>query len=342
MKAALLTEWNQIEIRDIPKPEPQDDQLLIKMIYAGVCGSDVTVYSGKHPTATIPRILCHEIFGVVEKIGMNCRKAFRAGDRVVVYPLISCNKCEACREGNFHVCRSLGLNGIHADGGFAEYFIADAEKVFMMPDVIPDRIAALTEPFAVGFHVNSRAGTRHGDSVFIIGGGPIGIICGIVAKEFGASRVVFSEINKQRLENLQSFGFETIDPGKEDLTARISELSGGQGFDRVFEASGTQAGASLVASACKIRGTIIPVGIPTEPRSYETGKIIFKELSLIGSRVYSHDHFRRTIGLLKDLCNNGRYDLERIIDREMPLYHLTDAFGLMLSGKNTGKILIRF
>ncbi len=342
MKAALLKEWNNIEMRDIPKPEPEDDQLLIKMVYAGVCGSDITVFSGKHPTATVPRILCHEIFGVVEKTGINSGKAFRAGDRVVVYPLISCNKCEACREGNFHVCRDLGLNGIHEDGGFAEYFLADAEKVFIVPDIIPDRIAALTEPFAVGFHVNSRAGTKHGDSVFIIGGGPVGIICGIVAKEFGASRVVFSEINEQRLDNLRSFGFETIDPGKEDLASRISELSGGQGFDRVFEASGSQAGASLVALACKIRGTIVPVGIPAEPRSYETGKIIFRELSLVGSRVYSHDHFRRTIGLMRDLCINNRYDLERIIGCEMPLDYLTEAFGLMISGKNTGKILIRF
>jgi threonine dehydrogenase-like Zn-dependent dehydrogenase len=139
-------------------------------------------------------------------------------------------------------CKELKINGVHKDGGFAQFFVTEADKVFLVPESLPDRIAILIEPFAVGFHTNMRAGTRPGDSVFVIGAGPIGIVAAMTAKYFGAAQVVMTEIVPARRDMAREFGFLVLDPSEVDVAAEIMKLTGGVGFDRVIEASGSQAG----------------------------------------------------------------------------------------------------
>jgi threonine dehydrogenase-like Zn-dependent dehydrogenase len=248
MKAALLKKWEDMQVIDIEKPKPDKDEALIRVIYAGVCGSDITVYSGKHPTATAPVVVGHEILGIVEEINSSKPLNFKAGDRVTVEPLISCGVCEACIKGYKHVCRSLKLLGIHENGGYAEYTKVSVDKVVKVDDDIPDRIAALAEPFAVGFHVISRSNLRLGDSALIIGAGPIGLIIAITASFAGASRIVISEVNENRRKLAEKLGFETIDPTKEDPMEAVNRYTNNTGFDVVFEVSGSKAGALLTKS----------------------------------------------------------------------------------------------
>jgi threonine dehydrogenase-like Zn-dependent dehydrogenase len=194
MKAMVLTEWEKLELKDTPLPELAEDEALIKVKYAGICGSDVHIFTGHHPTAKAPVILGHEFVGTVMKINSRKSLKFKIGDRVVAEPLISCGVCEACLAGNGHVCKNLKLLGIHTDGAFAEYVKVSVAKIIPVADHLSDRVAALTEPFAVGFHVNQRADLKNGDTALVIGGGPIGLIVGMVAKVSGASKVIFSEI----------------------------------------------------------------------------------------------------------------------------------------------------
>lgn len=341
MKANVLTDWQHLEMKEVPDPKLGKGQVLIEVKLAGVCGSDVTVYNHKHLTATVPRIMCHEILGVVREINADEPVSYKVGDRVTVHPLGNCGKCDACRAGNFHVCRNLRIMGLHMEGGFCEYVAADCERVFKVDEAIPDRVAILTEPLAVGFHACARAGLEPGDKVFIIGGGPIGILTGVCASYFGASCVVVSEINPERVKLAESFGFETINPANTDVMEAVQKYTGGVGFDKVFEASGSAAGALTVANVCKISGTVVPIGIPAEPRSYETVKIVLKEISIVGSRVHRLRDFARTVEMIDKLHKAAAFPLESMIAGEYPLERLEEAILMQQSGKNNGKLIIK-
>lgn len=340
MKAALLKSWEHMEIVDMPKPTLENDEVLIKMIYAGVCGSDITVYTGKHPTATAPCVVGHEILGIVEEIKTDKPTDLKVGDRVTVNPLISCGTCEACRKGFTHVCKTLKLLGIHENGGYAEYTKADIKKVVKISEGISDKIAALSEPFAVGFHVTQRADVRLGDSVLIIGAGPIGMVLALSAKAAGASRIVISEPTDDRRAVADDFGFETINPmDYDDVMDKINELTDGNGFDKVYEVSGSKAGVLLTTKACKIRGTIVSMGLSGLEYPFTIGQVSFKEQTLVGSRVYSEPDFIGGVRLLEKL--DKEYDLSKLISDEMTIDRAQEAIDSMINHKNNGKILIK-
>lgn len=341
MRACVLIDWKELKIMDVPKPVPKPGQVLIRVKYAGVCGSDVNVFNHNHPTATVPRIMCHEIFGFVEEINTDEPISYGIGSRVVICPLTWCGKCEACRQGAFHVCRNLGIMGLHLEGGFAEYVAVNADMVFEVPDDIPDEIAILTEPFAVGFHLNMRSGIKAGDTVLVSGGGPIGLMTAMNAKYFHAEKVVISEPNPERRAYAASFGFDVLDPSTQDIVAEAMAITDGMGFDKVIEASGAGAAWRSLADITKIRGTIAPVGIPKGYAELKVGQIIFKELSIIGNRVYTRDHFARTVGMVAKLYRKGTFDLARVIDRMVPLEQLGEAIDYQSRGKNKGKIVIK-
>jgi len=340
MRANVLTDWEVLELKEVSKPVPEPGEVLIKVLYAGVCGSDVTVFHHRHLTATVPRIMCHEILGIVEEIRSDEPVPYQVGDRVVVHPLGDCGKCSACLDGNFHVCCDLKIMGLHMDGGFAEYVCSETKRVFKVADDIPDKVAILTEPLAVGFHACTRAEVSPGEDVLVIGGGPIGILCGVCARYFGASRVVIAELNPERLELIRSFGFNVIDSGKEDMVRAAEAMTGGNGFDKVFEASGSRPGALALASVTKICGTAVIVGIPAEPREYQTNKLILREVSIVGSRVHTLKNFKRTVEMVERLYRAGSFDFSKMIAGEFPLEQLRDAILLQESGKKNGKIII--
>lgn len=344
MKAAILTDWEKIEFKSVPKPKIKKGECLIKVLYAGVCGSDIHIYSGHHPTAKTPIVLGHEFVGMVEEIYPEDDSFnIQPGDRVVAEPLISCGVCQACSEGNWHICKDLKLLGIHTDGGFAEYIKVAIGKIIKVSDYLTDRAAALTEPFAVGFHVNQRSGMKNGDRVLVIGGGPIGLIVGMVAQISGAAEVVFSEINLDRIKLIKSFGFKNvINPKEGDEIKEANKLTDNKGFEVVYEVSGSEAGLSFATQVCRIRGTIVPVGFPTEVPKFDVLKVIFKELNVIGSRVYSFNHFKKTLDMLEKIIKNEIFDLEKLISNTYQLEELEEAIMLMKEGKNIGKVLIEY
>lgn len=338
MLAAVLEKWEQLAVKEIDKPVLQSGEALIKVLYAGVCGSDITVYSGKHPTATAPVVVGHEIIGIIEDINSDKPVEFKVGDRVTVDPLISCGVCEACKKGFKHVCKSLKLLGIHEDGGYAQYTKASIDMLVKVSGNLSDQVAALAEPFAVGFHVVSRSELKLGDTALIIGAGPIGMVIAIAAKSAGASRVVISEISEKRLALAQALGFETINPKEVDAIASVNEMTDGNGFDVVFEVSGSKAGILLTTNACKIHGTIVPLSLSGLPVDFELGKVSFKEMRVIGTRVYSYMDFVGGVRLMER--TSTVYDLSKLITNIMPLQDAQKAIDIMKTGNNVSKILI--
>ena len=339
MKAAVLESWEHMVMQDIPIPTPGPGQARIKVLYAGVCGSDISVYRGHHMTATTPVVVGHEIMGIIDEINGTDTLGYQAGDRVAVDPLISCGTCCACIQGAKHVCKTLKLRGIHENGGYAQYTLADLSMLVKISDDIPDRIAALAEPFAVGFHVMNRSGMKLGDSALICGAGPIGTILAVCARACGASLVAVSEVNEKRLALAKSLGFETINPAKEDALARCMELTGGDGFDKVYESTGVKSSVLMTTDACKIRGTITPLSLAGTPVEFTLGKVSFKELSVIGSRVYSHADFIGGVRLLERLSRAG--DLSPLVSDELSLDDAQKAVDSMITGANVCKILLK-
>ncbi len=339
MKAAVLESWENMVMKDIPMPEPAPGQARIKVLYAGICGSDISVYKGHHMTATTPVVGGHEIFGVIDAINGDDDFGFKVGDRVVVDPLISCGRCHACVKGAKHVCKTLKLRGIHENGGFAQYAVADLSMLVKAAEDIPDHIAALAEPFAVCFHVMNRSNMQLGDSVLVMGAGPIGMILAVCARAAGASIVALTEVNEQRLALARQLGFITINPAKEDALARILELTDGDGFDKVYESSGVKSSILMTADACKIRGTITPLPLEGRPVEMILGKVSSKELSVIGSRVYSHADFIGGVRLLEKLAREG--DVSPLVSDILPLEETQKGIDSMITGANVCKILVR-
>ncbi len=337
MKAAVLENWFDLQLKDIPIPVPDKDEALIKVIRAGVCGSDITVYKGKHMTATVPTVLSHEILGRIESLPEGYDGPFTVGQRVLMNPIISCGKCAACRRGLPHVCENLKLLGIHVDGGFAEYTKVGVDKLVAIDDDFPDEVAILGEPFAVGAHVMVNSDIQPGDKIFISGGATVGLYIAIFAKAAGAERVIISEINEPRRQFVESMGIETINPENTDAMDLMREVTDG-GFDIVYDTSGAPSCILQMPDLCRCGGKLLSLGLSGDAYPFIIGKVSFKEIRLIGNRLYSQQDFEAGVRFLED--NWKALHLDRMVTDRLGLTEINRAIEMMLHGENICKIII--
>lgn len=338
MRAAVLKNWLDLELCDIPKPVPNDNEALIKVTLAGVCGSDITVYRGKHMTATVPTVLSHEILGTVESLPAGYNGKFKLGQRVLMNPIISCGECSACKRGLTWVCENLKLLGIHVDGGFAEYTKVGVDKLVALDEDIPDDVAILGEPFAVGQHVMVNSKVQPGDKIFISGGATVGLYIAVFAKAAGAERVIISEINEPRRKFVESMGIETINPTETDAMDLMREVTGGGGFDIVYDTSGAPSCVLQMPDLCRCGGKMLSLGLSGDAYQFIIGKVSFKEIKLIGNRLYSQEDFEQGVRFVED--NWRKLGLDRMVTDRLTLSEISTAFDMMLTGKNICKIII--
>lgn len=338
MKAAVLKNWLDLELCDIPVPVPGENEALIKVKRAGVCGSDITVYRGKHMTATVPTVLCHEILGTIESLPEDYDGKFKLGQRVLMNPIISCGKCAACQRGLPWVCENLKLLGIHVDGGFAEYTKVGVDKLVALDEDIPDEVAILGEPFAVGQHVMVNSQVQKGDKIFISGGATVGLYIAVFAKAAGAGRVIISEINEPRRKFVESMGIETINPTETDAMDLMREVTDGHGFDIVYDTSGAPSCVLQMPDLCRCGGKMLSLGLSGDAYPFVIGKVSFKEIKLIGNRLYSQEDFEQGVRFLED--NWREMYLDRMVTDRLGLSEINKAIQMMLDGTNICKIII--
>ena len=337
MKALQYIRAKKVEVREVPMLPPAPGQARIRVTYCGVCGSDIGIYSGKHPRAKAPLTIGHEFVGVIEEINGEAN-GLKIGDRVAAYPLLSCGTCYACRTGKDYICRQLRLIGIDLDGGMAEYVNCSTDALFRLPENVPDAVCAVIEPLAVAVHSVRRSRFKPLDSTAIIGAGPIGILVGLVLKESGASRIIVSDISEARLALCREFGFETVDSRTESLAEYVGKTTGGEGVNIVYECSGVAAGAEEMTYPVCADGMICLVGVHKEARSVMLSDMHFRELNMTATRVYEKEEFRQTVDYIARISEEAA----KIVTDVIPLEESEHVFEYIADPANAAmKVVIK-
>ncbi len=331
MMASVWTGTEQVEMRQLDRPEPGPDEVLIKVAYAGICGTDLMIFLGKHPRAQAPLIMSHEFVGTVADPG---ETDLAPGTHVAINPLLSCGVCHACRRGVSYVCESLGLVGIDRDGGFSEYAVVPKHTVRPLPQALPLARAALIEPLAVAVHAVCVSDLKVGDLTTVLGAGPVGILTAQMARLSGA-HVYISEISPRRLGIARRLGFDVIDARSDDPVEVVMEATDGAGTPVVFETAGAQATVSQAGQIASILGQILQVGMPKAPPAVDLTPLLFREIGIKPIRVYREQDFDLAIRL----AGSDVLQLEEPVTHILPLQELEKGMHLAHEATDACKIL---
>lgn len=290
MKAIVWTKPGTVEYCDVPMPQVPDGWALIRVSHAGICGTDKSIFRGFHPRAKAPLIMGHEYSGTLMSDNV---AGIEKGSRVTVYPLLSCGHCTPCREGNQHVCNTLGLVGIDRDGGFAEYTVCPADSVVKMPDSLSMKMGAFVEPTAVAVHALRERKYCPGDNAIVFGAGAIGLAVACTLQIFGCTDLLIMETNPTRTEIARSMGFEVLDPRTVGNMADFCKSrTNGDGFDWVIDCAGVQPVADYLFDAVKVHGTIFIIAGYAKPAMLPLGMGMYKEATIQFTRVYRKKDFQ--------------------------------------------------
>jgi len=336
MKAAYYEGHETIRVGDCAPVAPAAGQVQIRVSHCGICGTDLHIFHGKMDHRVhLPQVFGHEMSGTVEAVGAGVED-FRPGDRVTVRPLDPCGQCPACQAGHSHICQRLKFIGIDTPGAMQGLWTVPAHTLHRLPAGLSFEQAALIEPVAVACHDVRLGQVRAGEYVVVQGGGPIGVLVALVARNQGA-RVVVTEVNPFRIKLAGELGLCAVDPREGDFVQRVNDETGGAGADVVFEVSGSAPGAEMMTRLPRTRGRIVIVAIFGEQPRVDLFRFFWRELRLLGARVYEPEDFEKAIAL----AGSGELPLERLITNVLPLDGLEAGLRQMERGGEVMKVLIK-
>lgn len=343
MKAGYLTRKRHIEIRDDREiPRPGKGEVLVKMEYSGVCGSDVHFYKdGRVGDVMAPDdfILGHEVSGSVVEVGEGVTE-LAVGDRVALEPGYACGKCEYCKTGRYNLCNHVVF---FADppvaGALQEYVVHPADYCFKLPDNVSTEEGALVEPLAVGMHAAAQANVTIGNSVLILGSGTIGLVTLLAAKARGAAKIIVVDLYQKRLEMAKKMGAsDVIHAAEEDVRQRVEELLG-EGADIVFETAGSITTIAQTPFLVKKGGTICLVGMAAESMVHYNFSQIMKKEATIKSVFRYRNLYPASIAAI----SSGAIDIKQIVTARYIFDESDAAFNAAVeNAANEIKIIIKY
>ena len=314
---------------------PGSGQVRIRVAYTGICGTDLHVYHGDMDArVTVPCVMGHEMSGRVADVGAGA-DGWQAGDQVTVMPVDWCGQCPACRAGHTHLCHRLTFLGIDATGSMQSSWTVPARTLIRLPDDLVLDWGALVEPTAVAVHDVRRAGLQPGEKALVVGGGPIGVLIASVARRQGADLCVV-EPDPYRRDLATELGFSVVDPASADLPGVLAEWTAGAGVAVAFEVSGAAAGVTAAVDALAVRGRLVQVAIHSVPREVSLHRFFWRELTLLGARLYHREDFETAVSLIAD----RHIPAAALISRVEPLSGAAAAFGALEAGAEVMKVLI--
>jgi len=327
MQALTYVGPGKVELADLEPVVPSANEVQVEVAFTGICGTDLHIFHGSMDArVTTPAVIGHEMSGRIAALG-SAVEGWAVGDPVTVVPLNWCGECPACVAGHTHLCHRLKFIGIDAPGSLQRLWTVPARTLVRLPADLSLEHAALIEPTAVAVHDVRRAELSPGENTLVVGGGPVGLLIAVVARHAGAE-VLIAEPNAYRRHLAESLGLRVVDPAAVDITATVTEWTGGAGAAVVFEVSGAAAGVTTAVDALAVRGRLVMVAIHGTPREVNLYRFFWRELSLIGARLYHRADFARAV----ELVAGGTIPTTTLISAVEPLSSGARAFELLEAG----------
>lgn len=335
MKAAYYKEKGKFEVGEGTIEAPKAGEVRLDVAYCGVCGSDVHIFHGvMDGRVSMPQVVGHEASATVAEVGEGVTNV-KVGDHVVVRPL-KFGEPHSFDNGVKHIGKNLKFIGIDTTGALQNSWTVPSYTLHKIPDSLSLKHGALIEPLAVAVHDVKIGRVKAGENAVVIGGGPIGVLIAFVLRAKGAN-VIISEVNETRLAMLKEFGFDTVNPIKEDLVSRVSELTNETMAHVAFEVSGSQPGVDAMTQIVNVRGRIVMVAIHGgEKKNIDLFKFFWQEIELLGARLYEPEDFDEAIAL----ASAGDIPLEAMITKVDTLDNIQSVFEEIDSNPTGMKYLI--
>jgi L-iditol 2-dehydrogenase len=343
MKAVVKYEnaANATELREVPVPEIGPNDVLVETAYIGVCGTDPHMHTGTVKfDFNCPFILGHEFAGTIVKAGEKVT-GFQNGDRVTAETHADyCGHCTLCRTNNYHLCRQRKGFGFHLDGAFTKYVKVPGRILHRVPESVSLKAASLTEPFCVAYKsVICNSTVNPGDTVVVIGPGPIGLLCMKMAQYSGASEIIAigTKGDDKRLELAKSYGATiTINSSKQDPLPKIKSLGDGYGADLIVDTAGVAETLKLSMDSVRPNGQITKIGWGPKPVNFSLDPLIAKSVTFRGHFSHTWDVWEKCLTMM----SKGQIDLERLITHELPIDKWEEAFELVENKEATKVVLM--
>lgn len=336
MKQAIMNQPGTITFRDVEIPDLGPDQIMVKIMRIGICGSDVHVNHGRHPYTSYPVVQGHEVSAVVVEVGGNVQ-GFAVGDTVTIQPQVVCGECYPCTHGMYNDCEKLKVMGFQTTGMASEYFVVDALKALKLPDGISYDHGAMIEPLAVAVHAVRRFGDVAGKRALVLGGGPIGNLVAQTLVAEGAETVALSELSDFRRGIAKDCGIITIDSKQQDIGEAIHSCFGTDGADVIFDCVGVNATMEQAIRCARKGSDIVVVGVFADLGQINMGFVQDHELRLIGTAMYRVEDYREAIRL----ASEKRVNLDALITDHVPFLQYADAYKLIDEHKDRAmKVII--
>ncbi|OOF61478.1 zinc-binding alcohol dehydrogenase family protein [Rodentibacter sp. Ppn85] len=331
MKAVIVNKPFELNISDIPVPEVENDtDVVIKVEFGGICGSDIGIYTGGNSLAQYPMVIGHEFVGTVEKVGKAVTHV-KVGDFVVSDIVNSCGHCYPCRTGHHNVCSNLKVTGVHQQGGFAQYAKSRADNVYKVnTDKISHKVATLIEPYAVGVEINTRANVAQGDKVVVFGSGPAGLAAMQVAIARGAE-VLITDIFEERLQLAREMGAtKAINVKDVDMKQAVAEFTNNEGAHVVIDAVCSPQSILDALDIVAPSGRFVVLGTGATPSEIPQVAFTKKGINVFGTRL-NNKRFPEVMKLFEE----GKVTPEKMITHSYKFEDIEKAFDVIKNEKNT-------
>ena len=318
MKALLLSQYNHLEIVDLPEPAPGRDEVLIRVAACGICGSDVHGYDGSSGRRIPPIVMGHEAAGTIAALGDGVR-GFAAGDRVTFDSTIYCGACDNCRRGDVNLCDHRQVLGVSCGefrraGAFAEYVAVPSRILYRLPETLAFTEAAMLEAVSVALHGVSLAAISESSTVLVLGAGMIGLLTIQAMRAAGCSKILVADLDKTRLALAQESGATAVLSAERDVAEQVMQLTGGVGVDVAIEAVGVNATVKASIESVRKGGTVVLVGNVSPEVTLPLQKVVTRQIRLQGSCASAGEYSRAI-----ELMANGAIQVKAFITAVAPL-----------------------
>lgn len=337
MLKQIMTNPGEIIFKEVPVPEISENEVLIKIMFIGVCGSDIHVYHGEHPFTSYPVTQGHEVSGEIVEVGKNVT-TFKVGQKVTIEPQVFCGKCHPCRHGKYNLCEELKVMGFQTTGTASEYFAVDASKVTPIPADMSFEEGAMIEPLAVAVHGVKQVGDVTGMNIAVLGAGPIGNLVAQTAKGMGATKVMITDVSELRLAKAKECGIDVcVNTRNKDFGEAMVETFGPDKADVIYDCAGNNITMGQAIKYARKGSVIVLVAVFAGMATIDLAVANDHELDIKSTMMYRHNDYVDAI----QLVNDGKVFLQPLISKVFPFKEYLNAYQYIDENREqTMKVLI--